>query len=259
MTLTSDILSDAYRQSNLIAIGVPLTTAQQTEALRYLNRIVKSVLGNEVGDPLTAFPIGRDNINRPSGYPWWDTVPSNDWFVPNNIRVMLNITAPISLYLHPDPNDGSRFAAIDTSGDLSTYPATVYGNGRTIENALSIVLNTNGYDAEWLYRGDLGNWQKCIPLNYGDTFPFPEEFDFFFIGQLAMHLNPTFGVQMDGQTQATFARAKTQLRARYTQNIPARSELALIRPTKMAADRDQWGNTYWLYQPNAMFDKGWPW
>lgn len=259
MTLTSDIITDAFRQSNLLAIGVAPTVLQQAEALRYLNRIVKSVFGNEVGDPLTAFPIGRDNISRPAGYPWWDNVPSNDWFVPKNTRVMLNLNNTVSLYLHPDPDDGSRFAAIDASGNLATYPTTVVGNGRTIEGALSIVLDTDGFDGEWLYRADLGNWQKALPLVYADTFPFPEEFDFFFIIQLSMALNPTFGIQMDQQTQATYARARSQLRARYTQNIPVRSELALIRPAKVAADRDQWGNTYWLYQPNAMFDKGWPW
>lgn len=259
MTLTSDIIIDAFRQSNLLAIGVQPTTAQFAESLRYLNRIVKSVFGNEVGDPLTAFPIGRDNISRPAGYPWWDNVPSNDWFVPKNIRVMLNVDQPVSLYLHPDPDDGSRFAAIDASRNLATFPATVYGNGRTIENAFNIVLNTDGTDSEWLYRADLGNWQKSFPLVESDVFPFPEEFDFFFIIQLSMAMNPTFGIQMDPQTVQTYQRARSQLRARYTQNIPVRSELALIRPAKVAADRDQWGNTYWLYQPNAMFDKGWPW
>lgn len=258
MTLVSDIITDAFRQSNTLAIGVSPTTLQQTEALRYLNRIVKSVFGNEVGDPLTAFPIGNNNINRPAGYPWYNTVPSNDWFVPKNLRVVLNITDPITLYLHPDPDDGRRFAALDSSGNLATYPVTVSGNGRRIEGATSIILNTNGTDSEWLYRADLGNWQKSAPLLIDDTFPFPEEFDFFFIIQLAIAMNPTLGVQMDAQTQATYSRARSQLRARYTQDIPVRSELGLIRPSKMAQDRDYWGY-YEYYNPNAMFDKGWPW
>lgn len=259
MTLVSEIITDAFRQSNLLALGVDPTALQQAEALRYLNRIVKSVFGNEVGDPLTAFPIGRENINRPSGYPWWDDVPSNDWFVPKNTRVMLNLDAPVSLYLHPDPDDGSRFAAVDTSGNLATNNVTVYGNGRTIETELSIVLDTDGVDREWFYRADLGDWLRSIPLLSEDTFPFPEEFDFFFIIQLGMALNPTMGAALDPQTMQTYTRARTQMRARYTQFIPVRAELALIRPAKVAADRDQWGNSYWLYQPNAMFDKGWPW
>lgn len=259
MTLVSEIITDAFRQSNLLAIGVSPTTAQQTEALRYLNRIVKSVFGNEAGDPLTAFPIGDTNINRPSGYPWWDNVPSNDWFVPKNLRLMLNLSSSVSLYLHPDPDDGSRFALVDTAQNLATYPSTIYGNGRLIEGAFTLPIDENGLDAEWFYRADLGNWLRSAPLLIDDNFPFPEEFDFFFIVQLAIALNPSYGVQMDQQTGLTYQRAKTQIRARYTQNIPVRSELGLIRPSKMAADRDQWGNSYWMYQPNAMFDKGWPW
>lgn len=260
MTTVSQIITDAFRQSNLLALGVSPTTLQQEEALRYVNRLVKSVFGNEAGDPLNAFPIGRDNIERPSGYPWWDNVPSNDWFVPKNIRVIFNLESALGdLYLHPDPDDGSRFAAIDSSDTLATYPVTVHGNGRQIEGAQSILLDTNGIDQEWFYRADLANWQKTFPLVESDTFPFPEEFDDFFISMLAMRLNPSYGSQMDPQSQQILQRSRSQLRARYTQDIPVRSELALIRPSKLAADRDQWGSTYWLYQPNAMFDKGWPW
>lgn len=259
MTLVSQIITDAYRQSNILAIGRTPTADQQVEALRYLERIVKSVFGNEAGDPFTAFPIGSKNISRPAGYPWWNTVPDNDWFVPKNIRVMLNLDSLVRLYLHPAPDDGSRFAAIDVAKTLGTYPCPVYGNGNTIEGQTSITLSEDGLDSEWFYRADLGNWQKYFPLSMDMEFPFPHEFDDFFIILLTIKLNPAYGTSLDPQSQLMFNRSKTQIRARYTQNIPTRSELALIRPAKVAADRDQWGNTYWLYQPNAMFDKGWPW
>src|SRR3546814_5364482 len=57
--------------------------------------MVKSVFGDEVGEPLTALPIGSLNIDRPSGYPWWDTVPDGDWFVPKNTRAVFNLEAPL--------------------------------------------------------------------------------------------------------------------------------------------------------------------
>lgn len=259
MTLVSEIITDAYRISNLLAIGVSPTAAQTTEALRYLNRIVKSVFGNEAGDPLTAFPIGRNNIDRPSGYPWWDQVPDNDWFVPKNYRLMLNLEAPVSLYLHPDPDDGSRFAVIDVSGNLSTYNATIHGNGRLIEDATTIVLATDDTDSEWFFRSDLANWLKYAPLISSDTFPFPIEFDDYFITLLAMRLNPSYGSALTEEAVMIHRRSKRQLQARYTQNIPVRSELALIRPARVALDRDRWGSMYDFYNPNDMFDKGWPW
>lgn len=258
MTTASQIITDAYRQSNVLAIGTQPTADQQTEALRYLNRIVKSVFGNEAGDQLEAFPIGRKDISRPSGYPWWNTVPDNNWWVPKNTRLMCNVEETIPIYLHPDPDDGSRFAVIDVAENFSTFPMTVHGNGRLIEGATSIVLNTDGFDKEWFYRADLGNWQIYSPLVLADTFPFPEEFDDFFITLLAVRLNPSYGVELSGQSQSVFNRAAKQLKARYTQNIPVRSELGLLRMPKVAYDRDTWGDSYWLYNPNSMFDKGWP-
>lgn len=260
MTTAYQIIVDAYRQSNLIALGVEPTQKQEDEALRYLNRIVASAFGNEVGDPLTGFPIGRNNIERPIGYPWWNTVPDNYWFVPKNTRCNLNIDqAGITLYLDPAPDDGTRFAVVDASENLATYPVTVKGNGFFIEGSEEIVLSTNGLESEWFFRADLGEWVKYSPLTLFDTFPFPVEFDDFFILNLAFRLNPAYQRELDPQSQYMLTRAKSQINARYSQTIPTRSELALIRPSKMAADRDQRGNSYWLYQPNAMFDKGWPW
>lgn len=259
MTLTSQIITDAYRQSNVLAIGTLPTADQQAEALRYLNRIVKSVFGNEAGDPLEVFPVGRKNIQRPSGYPWWNTVPDDDWFVPKNTRIMLNLEEPVSLYLHPQPDDGSRFAVIDTGENLSTYNTQVYGNGRLIEGAFNITLSTDGEDKEWFYRADLGNWLLYAPLIDSTPFPFPEEFDDYFITLLAIRLNPQYGVQLDPQSKMIFDRSLRQLRARYTQDIFMGSELGLVRMPKMSRDRDIWGSRYRYYDPNAMFAKGWPW
>lgn len=259
MTLVSQIITDAFRMSNLIAIGTTPTADEQTEALRYLNRIVKSVFGNEAGEQLIALPLGDRNISRPSGYPWWGENPGNDWFVPKNVRLVLNLDNDVSVYLHPAPDDGSRFAVTDPSETLATNSLTVYGNGSRIENALSITLVTNGADTEWFYRADLANWAKYAPLVSGDTFPFPEEFDDFFIGMLAMRINPSYAAVIDEQSSMMLSRSKSQLRSRYAQHTPVQSELALIRMSKMAADRDEWGRDYWLYNPNSMFNKGWPW
>lgn len=259
MTTVTDIIKYAFRQSNLIPVGGTPTDAETTEALYYLNTIVSSATGNEIGDPFVSFPIGRNGIQRPAGYPWWNTVPDNNWFVPKNTRIMLNLDSVVELWLHPDPNDGTRFAVIDVLRNLSSYPVVVHGNGRTIEGSTSITLNTDGTDSEWLYRADTGDWVKYAPLVIGDEFPFPKDFDDYFITLLAMRLNPSYGIAIDPQSVETLKNGKSQIRARYAQVMPQRSELALIRPAKLAADRDLWGSSYWLYQPNQMFDKGWPW
>jgi hypothetical protein len=257
MTTTATIITDAYRKSNLVAIGVAITPDQQTEGSRYLNRIVRSTLGNEAGEPLTPFPIGRKNINRPQGYPWYDTTPGYDWFVPLNSRLMFNIEQSATINLHPKPEDGSRFAVIDTAGNFATYPVTIDGNGRNIDGVNSIILNTNGTVAEWFYRADLGNWQRYSPLALNDVFPFPEDFDDYFILMLATSLNPGYGVTLDDQNQRMLNRSARQLKSRYNQTIFVSLDLGLVRLP--FSDRDRCLYSDWpYYNSDAAFDRGWP-
>lgn len=255
MTLVSEIITDAYRQSNILMIGTSPTSAQQTEALRYLNRIVRSVFGAEVGEVLTSLPIGRGNRYRPAGYPWYDQTPPADWVVPKNTRLVLNLESAASVYLTPVPDDGSRFAINDSGGNLSTYNLTVYGNGQTIEGSQSLVLSTSGADTEWFFRADTGNWIKSSPLVSGDTFPFPEEFDDFFITLLAIRLNPAYDVELDSQALLVLSRSRTQIRSRYRQITQIGSELGLVRMPYTAADRDYWGTNEY-YDPTAIFYRG---
>jgi len=261
MTLVSDIITDAYRKTNLIAVGQAPTTNQVAEALRLLNRFVKSVFGNEVGEKLEAFPIGRHDISRPAGYPWWNNVPDNNFFFPPNVRAVFNLDDNIHLdmYLHPDPSPGARFG-YNFLRPGNGQSVTLHGNGRFIAGAETITIDgVLATEEEFLYRDDLAEWIKYSPLDVNDTFPFPEEFDNFFIISLAMEINPGYGVQIDAQAQRSLQRAQQQIRARYHQVMPTRSELGLIRTTRTAADRDRWGNVYWLYNPSDMFAKGWPW
>ena len=197
MTLVSEIIHDAFRVSNITATGVDPTTAQQTEALRYLNRLTKSVLGAEVGENLTAVPIGSANRTVPAGYPWYGTTPGSDWFVPINTRLVVNLAEPVTIHLHPNPQDGARFALNDVAGNLSTYNVTLDGNGQRIESAVTLTLSTDNTNSEWFYRADTGNWVLFSPLILTDTFPYPEEFDDFFIIMLAMRLNPAYGTTID--------------------------------------------------------------
>lgn len=259
MTLTEQIITDAFRQSNLIALGVSPTEAQKEEALRYLNRIVRSVFGNEAGESLIAFAVGDKNISRPRGYPYLGIENDQDWFVPTNTRLMLNLTKPQQFYLTPAPDDGARFGISDAANNLGTYKVTLYGNGSFIDGASSIELNENGFEGEWFYRRDLASWMKTAPLDYTTVFPFPEEFDDFFITMLALRLNPAYGASIDEQSNAVLTRTRTQLRARYSQHIPEHSEIALIRMSRTAVDRDQWSTYYSNYDPNLTFNRGRPW
>lgn len=253
MSLVSDIIRDAYRESNINAIGVSPTDAQKDEALRLLNRILLSVYGNEEGDQLQPFPLGRNNVERPQDWPWYDQNPLNDWFVPLNVRLMLNLEEPQSLYLHPQPQDGARVGLIDKSGNIATNVVTIYGNGRTILGAETLTLNVNGTNVEYLYRDDLGDWLKVTPLEYDDTWPFPMEFDDFFVVGLAMRINPRNGAAVDAQSVEAYKRGLGQFRARYHQMVPMRSELGLIRTPGTWPNR-YFGGSY----GTDLFNAGYP-
>lgn len=172
---------------------------------------------------------------------------------------MLNLNAPQTVYLHPQPDDGARFGIVDVGNNLATYNVIVDGNGHNIETTPTVTLNTNGLVREWFYREDLGNWVKATTLLAGDNFPFPQKFDDYFITMLAMRINPAYGQTLDPQSQAVLQRAQRQLRAQYSQIIETSSEVALIRMARVAKDRDQYSRDYGEGDPTASFNRGWPW
>lgn len=217
MTTTLEIITQAYRESNLIAIGAAPTSPQQTEALARLNAVVSSVYGYEVGDQLQDWPIGTANVTDATG--GWD---ATVWSAPPaNVRLIAASTTPQAVYLPPDPCDGARVAIIDPQGLLSSGAVTVYGNGRTIEGAASYTASVANAERAWLYRADKGDWKLLSTLTAAvdEEFPFPTEFDDYFITMLAMRLNPRYGRSISDLSVAAMERTLEKLRARYRQKV----------------------------------------
>lgn len=252
-TLVSNIIADAYRESNLIPIGTSPTSAEETEGLRLLNRIFFSVIGNEAGDPLEDLPIGRNNISSPGGYPINAWTENSQWFVPLNKRLILNLQDAREVRLHPTPEDGSRFSFRDVSNNLATYNFTVKGNGRRIGSDVEKVYNTNGAEHDFFYRADLGSWQE-IPttLLTSDAWFFPPEFDEMFVTALAMRLNPRHGQNITQESMSVYQRSLRQFRARFKQITPTRSDLGLLRLT----NRDSYNNQNIWADPTDIFNSG---
>jgi hypothetical protein len=220
MTLTSAIIKSAYRESNLVAINAAPSSNQITEAVDRLNVVVAGVYGNEVGDPFLDWPVGIEDLIVPTG---WSQA---QWIYPLiNTRLIASSDSAQELWLPPNPPPGARVALIDPAARLAAAPITINGNGRTIEGAQDITINTNGATRVWFYRDDLGDWVLLSALTGTDPeqFPFPLEFDDFFITRLAMRINPRYGRSMDESTVAEMAMVLNKLRARYTTptNIPA--------------------------------------
>jgi hypothetical protein len=256
-TLVSDIITDAYRESNIIAISASPTAAEIAEGLRLLNRVVANTYNSDAGEKFIDYPIGRHNINRPQGWPYYNGQPTNDWFVPLNARLLLNLDSAQTVYLNPTPEDGTMFSYVDVSGNLGTYNLVINGNGRKIEGSTSVTKNTNGGSAVYMYRADTGNWAKVSPLVSADEFPFPTDFDDLFVISLAVRLNPRHDVTTAQESVAALKKLLSQFKARYAQIMPQSSELALVLTPGMRRYRGIYDETAAFLAGNPLIYRGW--
>lgn len=218
MTTVTSIITDALRETNLIALGVAPTTAQRDEAFRRLQSIVSSCLGNEAGENLNPMPLGQNDINSPQGYPWYANELPGNVFIQTNTRIMANLTGPGLINLHPIPHDGARMGVVDVSGNFATNPLTIRGNGRKIDGADQVVLSVNSTAKTWVYREDVGNWVTAVPLVLEGEMPWPAEFDDMFIIMLAMRLNPRYGQVINPASVSALQDVTTKFTARYSQS-----------------------------------------
>jgi hypothetical protein len=240
MTLVSDIIKAAYRESNIIPLGASPSSNQSTEALNRLNTLILSSVGFEAGDELVDINYGGDYSQ--SQY-------INEW-VPDNIRLVFNLDSEVTLNIDPQPYDGQRLAFVDAGGNLATYNVTLDGNGRNIEGTSTVTLSTNGDSRQWMYRADTGNWVKIESLDTTDEMPFPQELDDYFITALAVRLNPRSGLAIPGESFEALKRYRTILRTRYRhRKYYTPTDPGLVRP-----EEDNYGGS------NTAFNYGryWP-
>lgn len=253
MTTTTEIITAAYREANLIPVGASPTTAEQAEALPRLQNLVSSVLGEDAGEELAPVSLGRNNVQTPQAFNLDDW--AYDW-VPPNIRVMANLQSAKTLNLPPNPQDGARFGVVDVSGNFSTYNLTLNGNGRQIEASSSLTLSADGYAGEWFYREDLGNWALVSPLTLGGAMPFPAKFDDLFIIGLELRLVSRNSQSISAESAARYDDQSRQFKAKYKQRVPTSADPATLCLSKQAFGP---GTSQSVYgQPTAAFNAGWP-
>lgn len=251
MTLISSLITDAFREGNILPLGKNPNTNQTTEALRLYNQNILSIYGNDAGENLIDWTLGTFNVDEP-GFVELRTLyaiqrPSI------NRRLLATNTAALTVYLTPYPQDGSRMGIVDPFGRLATVPVTLDANGRTIEGAAIKLLNINGTNQEWFYRADKGDWVKLTSLLATDQNPFPEEFDAFFSIGLAMRLNPRYGREMDPQTATVFKQQRNSFMARYLQAQPLEIDDSLSWPFMSTQSYDPQR----AFSSNSAFNRGW--
>lgn len=237
MTTIRQIITDAYREAGIIGIEETLDADKFAEGLRRFNALFNSLLDNELGQPLQNIDYGKSGLTNVFAKDEDLSQTIDSVYVPANYRIYLNIGAATTLYLHPNPHDGARLAIVDNGGNLATYNVTLDGNGRKIESAASVVLNTNSLTRQWFYRADTGNWVKIADFIDGDSSPFPEQHDDFLVLLLAFRINPRHGAQSSEEMIEALKRARRQFRNAYRQTTQKDSEPGLYR---LPSNRRYW-------------------
>jgi hypothetical protein len=214
VTLISSLITDAFREGNILPLGKVPSDNQVTEALRLYQANIRSIYGGDAGENLNDWPLG--NFGTEPG-----SVTYNCTGHPRaNSRLIATNTEAKTIYLPVHAQDGSRIGIADPFGRLAAFPITLDANGRTIEGNPTVLLNVNNTFREWFYRADLAQWVKLSALAATDENPFPDDFDTFFTIGLALRLNPRYGREMDDQTATVFKSERRQFIARYLQSQP---------------------------------------
>ena len=164
MTSIRQLITDGYRESGIIAVGVSPDAEEHEEGLRQIRRLLRSLFGNELGEPLRSINFGSSGLTNPysTGEDMSGAIESR--YVPENYRLLFNNDSVTTLYLHPNPVDGARLGVIDRLGNFATINVTLNGNGRDIEGSSSLVLATNSLNRDWFFRADLGDWVRVTTL-----------------------------------------------------------------------------------------------
>lgn len=218
MTTAREIITDAYREVNIIPIGSEPTADEFAEALRRLNVLIASVFGTDLGVFMQEWPLTRLYTA-----PQYRLTPLGEFdaklpdevrpYPPINARIITRLEQPKTAFLFPDPQDGARLAVADIG---STAELTLSGNGRRISGVADLTyLPDPAVVREWFYRADLGEWVEIVELGLDDQMFFPTEFDDLWITSLAIRLAPRHGQRANQETAAVNQRAGRKLKQRY--------------------------------------------
>jgi len=247
-SLVSDIITQAYREINVTAIGAAPTANQQSEALSKLNRGIKSVLGMELGETLKDWPAPQPQRTAPfaanypqAPYPFsMDPVvmpfpiatPADEYvwpYPPKNSRIVWGGNEQ-TVWFPEAPDNGSRMGLIQGSGAGDRGQGgdvlTLDGNGRyinapgtdTVEYTFNTV--TPFSPVLWIYIADTGVWTPLSDLSLTSSLPFSERYDDYWIIGLAIRIAPSYNKTVSAESLKRFQQMDLKVRAEFRQSSP---------------------------------------
>lgn len=229
MTTAQALVTDAFRELNVIPIGKEPSEAELAEGLSRLNNYIDSLFGATLGEYLRDWPITRlftapQFRPTPLGPDLGRLANNVRPYPPLNARLVARLTTPKTIYAFPSPIDGAQLAVADAG---STAELTIDANGRRINGADSVSFTPSGV-RRWFYRADLAEWREITPLALEDESLLPAEFDDLFITGIAIRLAPRFGKRAAAETVAVQQAQAQKVKTRYAQT---EARLGVFDPT----------------------------
>lgn len=238
MTTAGAIVTSAYREGNLVAVGAAPTPDEAAEGLDALNRLVLATFGFTIGNKLRDWQVprrqGTGTVTR--DFPLLpgaerSLVPTYPLYPALNSRVIWDGSAQ-TIFFDPLPQDGAVMAVAKGSGADSAVPGVLIidGNGRTIGGQNTVTFSGVVTPTRWFYRADLADWSVAAAVAADVEMLFPPELDDLWICALAIRMAPRYGKQVAPSTSARFTEMSTILRTRYQQTAPTSSGGEELRP-----------------------------
>ena len=246
MATALDIIKQAFREGNFIAVGEDPTVEEIAESIPRLHNLIESLFGFEIGEAYSDWHVpsvfvSEALLRSPLTPATSVTASSADLykFPPPNVRLLVKTTEARTIYLPANPCDGARmqFLNIASSGVV----VTIDGNGHLVESAATVAATTSAlHGRKWFYRADLGDWTRLTAVvDEDDPMPLPEEFDDLLVCGLAIRLSARFEVTVKPETFGRFTDMMRRLKKRYkqTSGMPASfNELRSTLPSATTMD-----------------------
>lgn len=223
MATLSDLIRDALRENNIIARNATPTDLQFAEGLLVFQQMIDGWYGMLVGEFMEDWPVPP--IQTAPSFARYPLLPADDQrttdqqpYPPSNVRLLTASTAPNTIYFQWQPAPGAGVALVNIKQDFVACPLTLDGNGRLINGAPTLVINTvQTTPRRWFFREDIANWLEITDLALTSLSPFAPDLDDFMKIALAVRLGPRYGVAIDTVTGGVFKTGINTMMARYKQ------------------------------------------
>lgn len=230
MTLTSTIITAAYRESNFVGQNAVLTEDEQNEALALLQGLVLSFHGLVTGTKLQPWhvPTPMKTASTAANYPVTGNLrmpgTRDISYPPSNSRVFLRNTAAQAINFQYEPEDGALMEVVDAgfTADVTLIANGMFFGPSGVTEEVTLTPSFGGGSRvprrTYLYRAELAAWMQLEDLDYDAEFQFPVEFDDWFVCALAMRLAPRFGNEPKQITMLRFKEMTVFCRGWYRQS-----------------------------------------